>query len=69
MHREAWFPGESRIPKNPIFLKNGNNHPKRKNSKMSRDMLKLAIYLRPEVSNPSGSVVSNMFCKAKSAKN
>ena len=24
--------------------------------------------LRPEVSNPSGSVVSTMFCKAKSAK-
>jgi hypothetical protein len=25
--------------------------------------------LRPEVSNTSGSVVSTMFCKAKSAKN
>ena len=33
-----------RIPKNPNFLKNGKNHPKRKNSKTSRDMSKLAIY-------------------------
>ena len=31
-------------------------------------MPKLAIRLRPEVSNPSESVVSTMFCKAKSAK-
>ena len=29
---------------NPNFLKNGKNHPKRKNSKMSRDMPKFAIY-------------------------
>ena len=43
IHREAWFPGGPRIPKNPIFLKNGKNHPKRKNSKTSRDMPKLAI--------------------------
>ena len=33
-----------RIPKNPIFLKNGKNHPKRKNSKTSRDLPILAIY-------------------------
>jgi hypothetical protein len=39
-------------------LKNGKNHPRCKNSKTSRDMPKLAIPLRPEVSNPSGSVVS-----------
>ena len=36
--------GGPRIPKNPIFLKNGKNHPKRKNSKTSRDMPILAIY-------------------------
>ena len=29
-------------PKNPIFFKNGKNHPKCKNSKTSRDMPKLA---------------------------
>ena len=28
----------------------------------------LRYALRPEVSNPSGSVVSTIFCKAKSAK-
>ena len=39
-----------------------------KNQKMSRDMPKLAITLRPEVSHPSGSVVFNLFCTAKSAK-
>jgi hypothetical protein len=52
-------------------LKNGKNHQKRKNSKQSRDMPKLAIRHpigRPENSNPLGSVVSTMFCKAKSAK-
>ena len=68
IHREAWFPGGPRIPKNQMFLKNGKNHPKRKNSKTSRDMPKLVIHPLPEVSNPSGSVVSTMFCKAKSAK-
>ena len=31
IHREAWFLGGPRIPKNPIFLKNGKNQPKRKN--------------------------------------
>ena len=36
--------GGPRIPQNPIFLKNGKNHPKRKNSKMSRNMPKLAIH-------------------------
>ena len=34
------FPGGPRIPNNPIFLKNGKNHPKRKNSKTSSDMPK-----------------------------
>ena len=36
--------GGPRIPINPKFLKNGKNHPKRKNSETSRDMPKLAIY-------------------------
>ena len=36
--------GGPRIPENPIFLKNGKNHPKRKNSKRPRDMPILAIY-------------------------
>ena len=44
IHREAWFPGGPRIPKNPIFLKNAKNHPKRKNTKKSRDMPKLEIH-------------------------
>ena len=35
--------GGPRIPQNPIFLKNGKNHPKRKNSNLSRNMPKLAI--------------------------
>ena len=46
IHREAWFPqcfAGQRIPQNPIFLKNGKVHPKRKNSKTSRNMPKLAI--------------------------
>ena len=36
--------GGPRIPQNPIFLKSGKNHPKRKNSKTSRNMPKLAIH-------------------------
>ena len=36
--------GGPRIPKNPNFWKNGKNHPKRKNSKMSKEMPILAIY-------------------------
>ena len=52
----------------PNFFEKLKNHPKHKNSKTSRDMPKLAYALRPEVSNPLGSVVSTMFCKTKSAK-
>ena len=33
IHQEAWFLGGPRIPKNPSFLKNGKNHPKRKTQK------------------------------------
>ena len=36
--------GGPRIPKNPIFMKNGKNHPKHKNSKISGNMPKLAIH-------------------------
>ena len=46
IHREAWFSPcfvGQRIPQNPIFLKNGKNHLKHKNTKMSRNMPKLAI--------------------------
>ena len=37
------YKGGTRIPQNPIFFNNGKNHPKRKNSKTSRKMPKLAI--------------------------
>ena len=43
IHLEAWFPGGPLTPKNQIFLKNRKNHPKRKNSKTSRNMPKLVI--------------------------
>ena len=43
IHLEVWFPGGPTIPENPIFLENGKNPPKRKNSKTSRDMPKFAI--------------------------
>ena len=36
--------GWTKNTKNPNFLKNAKNHPKRKNSKTSRDMPILAIY-------------------------
>ena len=36
--------GGPRIHKNQKKIKNGKNNPKRKNSKMSKDMPKLAIY-------------------------
>ena len=43
IHREGWFLYGPRIPKNPNCLKNGKNHPKCKNSNMSRNIPKLAI--------------------------
>ena len=49
IHRLAWFPGGPRLPQNPNCLEKGKNHPKRKNSKISRNMPQLAIALRPEV--------------------
>ena len=56
--------GGSRIPKNLIFLKNGKNHQKRKTNNNAKTQKRLEICQnqryghRPEVSNPSGSVVS-----------
>ena len=116
IHREAWFPPcfvVLRIPKNPNFVKNEKNHPKRleifqnyryalrpevsypqgstvsgwskntqkpklfekrkRNIQNAKTQKRLEICqnqqypLQPEVSSPSGSVVSSMFCKAKSA--
>ena len=61
--------GGSRIPENQIFLKNGKNHLNAKTRKHLEVCQYQRYTLRPEVSNPSGSVVSTMFCKAKSAKN
>ena len=46
IHWEAWFPPcfiGQRIPQNLFFLKNRKNYPKRKTSKTSRNMPKLAI--------------------------
>ena len=46
IHPEAWFPPcfvKQRIPQNPIFLKTEKNYSKRKNSKTSRNMPKLAM--------------------------
>ena len=45
--------GGPRIPKNPTFLKNGKKSPKTQKLRNS------------EVSNPSGSVFSTMFCWTK----
>ena len=69
IHREAWFLGGPRIPKNPSLKKNRKNYPKRKNSTSLEICQNQRYALQPVVFNPSGSVVSTMFCKAKSAKN
>ena len=50
--------GGPRIPQNPIFLKNGKNHPNAKTQKSLEICQSQRYALRPEVSNPSGSVVS-----------
>ena len=42
---------------------------KTQNLKTSRDTAKLEYVLRAQVFNPTGSVVSAMLCKGKSAKN
>ena len=44
VYLDGWiYWGGPRIPKNPIFFLNRKNHPKRNNSKTSRDMPKLAL--------------------------
>ena len=67
IHREAWFPGGPRIPQNPIFLKTEKIIQNAKTQKCLEICQNQRYALRPEVSNTSGSVVSTMFCKAKSA--
>ena len=54
--------GGPRIPKNPIFLKN------LKTQERLEICQNKQYALRPQVSNQLGSVVSTLFCKAKSAK-
>ena len=56
--------GWTKNTQKPKKNKNGKNYPKQKNRKTQNQR----YTLRPEVSNQSGSVVSTMFCKAKSAK-
>ena len=60
--------GWPRIPKNPFFLKNAKYHPNCKTQKRLEICQNFRYTLRPKVSHPSGSMVSNMFLKAKSAK-
>ena len=57
---EVWFPGGSR--KTEKIIQNA------KTQKYLEICQNQRYTLRPEVYNPSGSVVSTMFCKAKSAK-
>ena len=65
IHQEVWFPDGPKIPKNRNCLKNRKIIQNAKTQKTSRNM---RYALLPEVSNPSGSVVSTLFCEAKSAK-
>ena len=70
IHQEAWFLSGPRIPKTQIFWKNKKKIIQNAKTQKCLEICKNQRYaLRPEVSNPSGSVVSTMFCKAKSAKN
>ena len=55
--------GGPRITKNPNFFEK-----KKKSSKTQEICQNQQYALQPEVSNPSGSVVSTSFCKEKSAK-
>ena len=58
IHREAWFPGGPRIPKNPIVLKKGKIIQNTKTQKRLEICQNQQYALRPEVSNPWGSMVS-----------
>ena len=55
-------------PKTRIFFTNGKIIQNIKTQKHLEICQNQRYALRPEVSNPSGSVVSNMFCQANSAK-
>ena len=69
MHREAWFPPcfvGPRIPRNLIFFfekqKQSSRTQKLKNVQKYANISETPFnHLQPEVSNPSGSVVSTMF--------
>ena len=65
--RGFWVDQE--YPKTRFFLKNGKITKNAKTQKRLEICQNQRYALRPEVSNPSGSLVSTMFCKAKSAKN
>ena len=57
--------GWTKNTQKPNFVENEKNHQKHKNSETSRNMKNERYALRPEVSNPSGSMVSTMFCWTK----
>ena len=52
---------DQEYPKTQFFLKQKKKSPKTQKSEPSRNMTKQRYALRPEVSNPSGSVNSTMF--------
>ena len=58
IHREVWFPGGPRIPKNPNCLKTEKIIQIAKTQKRLEICQNERYTLRPEVSNPSGSVIS-----------
>ena len=69
---------KSRIRETPTLSTDAdsgtNTNLKRKRDLSKKELKKIKkgggrYTLRPKVSNPLGSVVSTMFCKAKSAKN
>ena len=64
IHRETWFPGGPRIPKNPNCLKNGKKIIQNaKTQKCLEIWQNQQFAIQPEVSNPSGSVISTFFCR------
>ena len=63
------FPGGPRIPKNPIFLKNRRIIQNAKTQKRLEICQSQQYAFRPEVSNPSGSVVSGWTKNTQKPKN
>jgi hypothetical protein len=61
IHQEAWFPGGTRIPKNPIILKKEKIFQNSKTQKPEEICKNWRYALQPEVSNQSVSVFSTMF--------